>query len=373
MNNASYNENIGLGSITAGITLESEWYSAECKSVKDILDDMATISGCKWYIDNAKALNFVSEDTVTTANHTISATDTTTNLINDITVTEALENYANKVFVAGALGADGNILYVTAQLTSSITARAAIEGTANSSGVYGMVVSDATIDTLTAASTVADMYLKKYGAEPQQITFYSYETDWVAGTQVSANLPEFGMTAAVTCLIEEVTITSDANKILKSYVRCTKRDSANFSTQKSAGGVEFFEQIITKAKESGTKTKVFDGSGNPYVVVIYVQDAQPADAKAKTLWVDTDDYSRYDMTAITTTATLTTASPEYIKCSGAFTVTLHAGTTAGIKKWISNAGTASVTLSGTINETANYTLTAGVTVRLITDGANWRM
>jgi len=374
LNSGTYgNENIGLGNITAGITIESDWYSVELQSAKEVLDDLATISGCKWYIDNSKNLNFVSEDTVTTANHTISATDTETNLVHDLSVTESLDNYANKIFVAGGIGDDGNLLFVTASLTSAITERATIEGTANSSGVYGFVLRDDNIDSLTAASTVADNHLKKYGFEPQEISFNSYETDWVAGTQVLVDLPEFGMTAAATFLIEDVSISQVANNILNTSVKCTRRNSANFSTQKSSGGIEFFERILAGPTTSGSvKSAIVDESGNSYYVKIYVQDGQPADAKAKSIWIDTDDYSRFDMTAITTTATITNSSPEYIKCSGAFTVTLSANATSGVVKIVSNAGTSNVTVGATINETANYTLTAGSTIWLITDGTNWR-
>ncbi len=69
LNNASYDENITKGSITSGATLIE--YNGFCRSVKDIFDDMARESACKWYIDDTKTSNFVTDDTITTADHTI--------------------------------------------------------------------------------------------------------------------------------------------------------------------------------------------------------------------------------------------------------------------------------------------------------------
>jgi len=363
-------EVIGLGNITAGITIDNEYYSIECQSIKEVLDNLAEISGCKWYIDSTKALNFVSEDTVTTAAHTIAEGGAFTDFHNLVCV-EQLDNYCNKVFVTGNIDSDGNLLYVTASNTSDITARAAIEGTANSTGVYGIVLSDANIDTLTAASTVADNYLKKYSIDPQEISFGSYQTDWAAGTQISIDLPVFGMTAAITALIEEVTITQEETNLLKSTVKCTRRNSANFSTQKSQGGVEYFEQLIKQYTKAGSTNKVTDGSGNNYYVVIYVQDDEPTDAKAHAVWIDTNDFSRYDVTALTT-ATLNVSSVETIFLSGTATLTLHAGTAAGIIKNCYNVGTAICTLAGTINGATNMKLYPGEGEILQTDGTNWR-
>jgi hypothetical protein len=105
---------------------------------------------------------------------------------------------------------------------------------------------------------------------------------------------------------------------------------------------------------------------------IYVQSSEPAEAVANDVWVDTDDYSRYDKTALTEAATLATSANEFITASGTFTVTLHAGTSAGIIKKIYNVGTGLVTIAGTINGVANMMLYPNESVELITDGTNWR-
>jgi len=56
-------DGITAGTINDGTTLDS--YSAEGKSIKMVLDELADISGFKWYIDNDKELMFVQDDSVT--------------------------------------------------------------------------------------------------------------------------------------------------------------------------------------------------------------------------------------------------------------------------------------------------------------------
>lgn len=107
-------------------------------------------------------------------------------------------------------------------------------------------------------------------------------------------------------------------------------------------------------------------------IKIFVQTDQPTTAKAKDLWVDTDDYSRYDVKSITGTATLSVSDNEVITVSGTFTLTLHEATMAGIIKKIHNTGTGIVTLAGLINGVTNMYLYPGESVELITDGTGWR-
>lgn len=108
------------------------------------------------------------------------------------------------------------------------------------------------------------------------------------------------------------------------------------------------------------------------LVQLWVQTDLPTGAKANDVWVDTDDYSRYDKTAITSNTTLAESDNEFITVSGTFTLTLHAATTAGIIKKIYNIGTGVVTLAGTINGVTDMPLYPDESVELITDGTGWR-
>lgn len=109
------------------------------------------------------------------------------------------------------------------------------------------------------------------------------------------------------------------------------------------------------------------------IVQVWVQADMPAAAKANDVWIDTDDYTRYDKTAISGTTTLVTSDNELITVSGTFTLTLHEATVAGIIKKIYNIGTGIVTLAGTINGVTNMLLYPSESVELITDGSGWRV
>ena len=109
------------------------------------------------------------------------------------------------------------------------------------------------------------------------------------------------------------------------------------------------------------------------IVQLWVQDDTPVAAKINDVWVDTDDYSRYDITALSASTTLAVSDSEIITATGTITVTLHAATAAGIVKRIHNVGTGIVTISGTINGSSNgMRLFPGESIDLITDGSGWR-
>ena len=109
------------------------------------------------------------------------------------------------------------------------------------------------------------------------------------------------------------------------------------------------------------------------IVQLWVQADTPTAAKTNDVWVDTDDYTRYDKTAITTETTLSDDANEFITVSGTVTLTLHAATTAGTIKKVYNVGTGIVTVAGTINGVTNMHLYPGESVELITDGTGWRL
>lgn len=107
-------------------------------------------------------------------------------------------------------------------------------------------------------------------------------------------------------------------------------------------------------------------------VMIWVQTDKPIGIKTDDIWVDTDNYTRYDMTALISSTTLSESDNEVITASGTILIALHAATTAGIIKKIYNVGTGIVTVGGTINGTTNLLLYPGESVELITDGIGWR-
>jgi hypothetical protein len=109
------------------------------------------------------------------------------------------------------------------------------------------------------------------------------------------------------------------------------------------------------------------------LVQVWVQADTPAGAKVNDLWVDTDDYSRYDVEPLTGAKTLAASDNEVITCNGTFAITLHDASYAGIVKRVFNIGTGVITLSGNINGNAGgMRLFPNESVELITDGSGWR-
>lgn len=105
---------------------------------------------------------------------------------------------------------------------------------------------------------------------------------------------------------------------------------------------------------------------------VWVQPDVPTTATNGDVWVDTDDYTRYDRLVVATGCGLSPAGPEYIVASGTFLIALHDPTEPGIIKKIYNAGTGIITLQGFINGLDNMYLYPGESVELITNGSEWR-
>ena len=103
---------------------------------------------------------------------------------------------------------------------------------------------------------------------------------------------------------------------------------------------------------------------------IWVQTAEPTAAKEKDVWIDTDDYSRYDVTALTGTTTLTASGNEVQTCSGTFTVTLPAVAAGQIFR-LFNIGTGIITVKNAAAAVVCY-LYPSESVDLCADATDWR-
>lgn len=368
---------IGVGTTPMGSGGE---YDAVCKNLKTILDECASASGYKWYIDDLKQLQFYQEDSVVAAAHDIVIGGAFTDYKN-VKVVPRMEGYANKVFVRADYGDDGYLITAIAQDPTEQTARQTAEGGSTySSGVYGIVVDDTSIYTQADADIKAGNELKKMCRIPIELTFDSHTLDWVSGTKLKANLPIFGINADTYFLIEDVTLTDIDGKNLYCSLRCTRRDETDFSTQRTQTGVDYFAKVIEGSK---SKNKIVSAvtdpiTGDTYpimhgVVQTWIATDLPAASKNNDVLVNTDNYSHYDQLDITAAVTLDIDGPEYNRCTGAsiYDITLHTATQAGIIKIFKNLGSATFTLVGTVDGGANYDLTTGSFCTLITNGTDW--
>ena len=235
-------EGITAGTISNGATLVA--YNARVKSLKEVLDELADISGFKWYIDNSKALQFKQEDAIVAAAHDIVEGGVFTDF-RDVSVEENLETYRNKQVIIGAVQEDGSPLLFAKQLDAEITARQAVEG---GSGVYGDIFIDGSITTGADAEIIADNMLKKDGTVPLELIFDSGATDWRAGTKLMANLPTFGISSNTYFLVDEVEIYDATGLHLRSRVTAIKRNTTDFSTQRKKNYVDYFSDLVRNSK-----------------------------------------------------------------------------------------------------------------------------
>ena len=115
-----------------------------------------------------------------------------------------------------------------------------------------------------------------------------------------------------------------------------------------------------------------EGTAIKGLVQLWVQATVPTNAKAKDVFIDTDDYSRYDKVVISSNQTLAIDANEIVLVSGTTSVTLHSATVTGIIKKIYNIGVGIVTIVGLINDIQNLLLYPKESIELVTDGSGWR-
>ena len=278
-------EGITADTISTGITLTE--YDTSTRNAKEILDDMATTSAYKWYIDDAKALHFIDEDTEVNAAHDIVEGGAFTDFSN-VSVEESLDNYRNKQFVVGGIGDDGYQVTDVVEDSTEISARQTVEGGSGySTGVYGNILEDSSIDVEADATAAANDALKQYGIIPQVLKFSSRTLDWDAGTKLKANLPTFGIAVDSYYLIEEVSLEDEDGKNLVCRISATARKSASFSTKRSQSGVDYFSNLVKAAKsglgnESITTNGVIDQNESTGVVIIKMWTGTAAEYAALT-------------------------------------------------------------------------------------------
>lgn len=368
LNASGADENISTGTIGIGATMKE--YSVVCKSVKEVFDDLAEASGFKWYIGNDRALHFVQDDTVVSAAHELRENGEFKDFsVESVEIT--LENYRNKQFVRGTADDTGDIVVTFVDDSAEIAFRQSVEGSEYSSGVYGDIIDASVIGSIADATVAANNALKRYGSVPYTLTFTSMTNDWAAGTKLTVNLPSFGISNDTYFLIESVYL-EDIDGVFRSTVTATRRKTSDFSTQRTENYKDYFAKIVKAKGERGGGSVVYDSDGVAYSVQIYVQPLPPSQAKGKDVYIDTDDYSRFDFLTVIASAIISESDSEMINASGNSTITLHSAASPGIVKRIHNTGTGIITLSGTINGASNMYLYPRESVTLVTDGSGWR-
>jgi hypothetical protein len=225
-----YQEGIQEGVIEDGIVLHN--YNAYCRSVRDILDDLAEACGFKWYIDEQKLLYFLREDEIRNAPYSIIENGSFTDF-GEVEVEDSLEGYRNKQFVKS-----GDIVAVV-ENSDEIASRIAIEG---GTGVYGDVLENTTVQTTEDAENLANDLLNRYGQHvPAALSFSTFTSGFDAGQRLEVNLPSLG--ASGSYLIEEMGISDVGNGVLKYSIDAVKKNFDKTSKRK-ANWIDFFQGLV---------------------------------------------------------------------------------------------------------------------------------
>ena len=340
-------EGITVGNIDTGSKITMQ---RNAVSIRDVLDEIALASGYVWFIDNDKKLYFQDD-----YNYTSSTFPSDYEIVE---VGRSLTGYANKVFVLGS-----NSIVAVSEDTTEQTKMAGRFG----SGVYGVVVRDSQADTQAKAEAVADVELSKRSFDKKYIKIRTRTRIDVGEIYSSVTIPYTDISSE-DYAVDEVVIECNGNGF---WYTATLEPYATTILSKNDSWQNKFREFLNK---SNTELESVGGG------IVYVSDEEPANAATNSLWVDTDDYSRYDVATYTTSTTHPIEDGEVILASGTITVTLpeiaSLTTTAGIMVFVKNIGTGTITVAGNGSETIDGSASVSLAsqydvVRLISDGANW--
>jgi hypothetical protein len=240
-------ETILVGTISPASALETINYSAQFKSIAEVLDELASASGHVWYIDNSRRLHFIEQQGITNAPYQINTFNGTFRDFHNLSWSGSTDNYCNKVFVVG----DG--LSTAVESASEIAIRST-EADGQGTGVYGYVIEDSNIKSEFQANQVANAHLRNYAVSPGKISFSTYTKGFAPAQRLQLQVKEITGFNPIPpnapnifyYLIEEVSLDVEEGGIIKYNVSATRRNNGNFSTQKSAGFEDYFKNIVNK-------------------------------------------------------------------------------------------------------------------------------
>lgn len=157
-------EGITVGYIDSGKTLDAQiGYDADiAKSIKDIFNELAEMSGYIWYIDNDLKLYFVEgyptfEYTKEISKYSFcenTPNDTLKIMSNSFQLEKTGENYINKCFVIGGVDDDGYTVKGSYDATLAISAKQNSDG--YGTGHYGKVLINEHAYTEAEANSLAE-------------------------------------------------------------------------------------------------------------------------------------------------------------------------------------------------------------------------
>jgi hypothetical protein len=297
-------DGIKAGMINNGIDLADDWVD-DCISTYELLDACAEKSGFQWFVDDYGFLQFY-QDPITIPECTKSIVQGAEfKDFYNLDVTDTCENFITRVFVVGGFDEEGNQIQINSMSEDAENARQIVEGGSGVYGYAhhdsGLVESDyRTAESGTTSSIIAltnhgmnvgDMVwnhtrrsysnvtvvgnanqvsiyppilnqvsndriclfneangvirnILKRDNEPTTLIAFDTQSilDFSPGQKLTVNLPCFGIYEE-SYLIEKVTIQDMDGKNFAARVEASKRNTDNFSTQRSPDYTDYWKNF----------------------------------------------------------------------------------------------------------------------------------
>ncbi len=182
-------EGITEGLVDDGILIPS--ISWTIRNIRDILDEIAEMSGFVWWIDDFKKLYFTASKTYTDCAFKYDVNGAVNNLDNVEypKFTEDLTQYANTVYLIGKLIDGKTTVNVSAVNTDEILRMQSVHG---GSGVYGKVVNLQNLSNTVDAEKAAQKILQDSSVRPIVITLQTESTVDI-NQKILINIPIIGV------------------------------------------------------------------------------------------------------------------------------------------------------------------------------------
>ena len=318
-------------------------------SIKNVLDEMASASGARWYIDNERQLNFVQS---LSAVGDIVISESDIEQPTNFQISNSLIDFRNKQFYLGDQDSFFEDAIVVQDNATEILERQAIEG---GSGVWGNVIEDVNIEDLTeivagAGTTTTNIYifnhslqtgdmilnntrsrarrnitvvdsnnvtvdavtgqaegdiiltypalntatreqLARFGSvTPQRVNFKTHRTDIIPLNKLTFNFNIFGLLAGKEYLVEDVTLYDFNGKELRARVNAVARDLSK-STKADSTWIDAFKMFSKTETGKRQIVQMFQDKADALVSFSrtkYIEIVDEIKEKIAEIVIDTD-------------------------------------------------------------------------------------
>jgi len=343
-------EGITQGTIETGITIDKIEHVAI--SLGDLLDDLATACGFKWWINEDGELNFKE-------NYTFTSITTPSNITYQA-ITKTLSYYANKVFLVYVDEYNYEQIAI-AENATEIARMAALGG----SGVYGSIVRSTVIDNQTDAQDAAVAELAKMSQRKVGVIITSFTDVLHLGDYFTLTVSALGLSGQY--YIDEISI-QGIGSVIK-YTYNIKPYSTNIDKE---SWLSKWRQLLAQKKTENT---------NKLDKNTYTQATEPYGAKEGDIWIKNVSYAMHDIQTVSGSTTLTAGGANVTVVNAGvdlINITLpFASGNEGVEKIIKNSASSSFSIavggagSDTIDGSLAVTLAVGNKLTVVSNGNDW--